>query len=162
MQVLRIYVSTRLGFLFRKAALRDGFRLVDFARILVTLGLTVTLLGIDEDDAWAARARKRALQQGAKRRYSTSRSMSGRGVWVGVCLPDGVLTLVDKYANASGLARNQALSQFLQLGLLTYLKGGRALLRAIRELGQKAMEPTTGASTTLGGRDASVDQMNGT
>jgi hypothetical protein len=35
---ITLYVSTRLGLLFRKAASKDGFRLVDFARILVTLG----------------------------------------------------------------------------------------------------------------------------
>ena len=34
---ITLYVSTRLGLLFRKAATRDGFRLVDFARVLVTL-----------------------------------------------------------------------------------------------------------------------------
>jgi hypothetical protein len=42
-----VYVSTRLSLLFRKAAANDGFRLAEFARFLVTLGLTVTLVSLD-------------------------------------------------------------------------------------------------------------------
>jgi hypothetical protein len=36
---ITLYVSTPLGFLFRKAAAKDGFWLMDFARILVTLAM---------------------------------------------------------------------------------------------------------------------------
>jgi len=34
---MTIYMSTQLGLSFRKAAINEGFRLVDFARALVTL-----------------------------------------------------------------------------------------------------------------------------
>ena len=128
---ITLYLSTRLGLLFRTAAAKYGFRLVDFARILVTLGLTTRLLSLDE--AWVTRARKRALlgQLGlAAKRYYADRSLSG-GVWIAICLPVGVLTLADQYARSSGLGRNQALQSFLQLGLATYLKGITTLRKTI-------------------------------
>jgi hypothetical protein len=134
---MTLYVSTRLGLLFRKAAVKDGFRLVDFARIMVTIGLTVALLSLDE--AWITRARKRALigqlGEGGKRGYAY-RGMGRSGVWVAVCLPVGVLGLVEKYARSSGLGRNKALQSFLQLGLATYLKGKTSLVKAIAKVEQ--------------------------
>jgi hypothetical protein len=128
---ITLYVSIRLGLLFRKAAAKDGFRLVDFARLLLILGLTRTLLSLDE--AWVARAQKRALlgqlSIASKRPYAT-RSISRSGVWVAACLPVGVLTLVDEFARPSGLGRNQALQSFLRLGLVTYLKSETTLRKA--------------------------------
>jgi hypothetical protein len=132
-----LYVSTRLGLLFRKAASKDGFRLVDFARILVTLGLTATLLSLD--DAWVIGARKRALLGGlgvASKRYYGDRILSRSGVWVAVCLPVGVLALADEFGRSSGLGRNHVLQSFLQIGLATYLKGKRNLLKAIAQVEQ--------------------------
>jgi len=131
---ITLYVSIQLGLLFRKVAARDGFRLVDFARILVTLGLTVTLLSLDK--AWVSRARKRALlgQLGVVgKRYYAYKSLSRSGVWVAVCLPVGVLALADEFAGKSGSGRNQALQSFLQLGLATYLRGETMLRKAIAE-----------------------------
>jgi len=131
---MTVYLSTRLGLVFRKAATKDGFRLVDFARILVMLGLTATLLSLDE--AWVARARKRAFlgQSGvaAKRSYA-NRSLSHSGVWVAVCLPIGVLALLDQFTRSSGLGRNRTLHSFLRLGLVIYLKGKRRLVKAIAD-----------------------------
>ena len=102
---ITVYVSTRLGLLFRKAAVSEGFRLVDFARVMVTLGLTATLLSLDE--TWASRARKRTLLSElgvvGKRHYAY-RIMGRSGVWVAVCLPVEALALVDKFARSSGLA----------------------------------------------------------
>jgi hypothetical protein len=113
---MTLYVSPRLALLFRKAAIKDGFRLVDFARVLVTLGLTVTLLSLDE--AWITRASKRALLgqlgEAGKRGY-TYRGMGRSGVWVSVCLPVGVLGLVGEVTRSSGWGRNEALQSFLQL-----------------------------------------------
>ena len=135
---ITLYVSTRLNLLFRKAAAKDGFRLGDFARLLVTLGLTVTLVSLDEE--WVARAQKRALlgRLGvvSKRSYS-NRSLSRRGAWVAVCLPVGVLTLADQFARSSGLGRNEALHSFLRLGLATYLKGKTTLREAIADQAEK-------------------------
>jgi hypothetical protein len=132
---ITLYVSTRLGLLFRKAAAKDGFRLVDFGRILVTLGLTISLLTLDE--AWVTGARKRALPgqsgEAGKRGYAY-RNMGCSGVWIAVCLPVEVLRLVEEFARSSGLGRNQALQSFLQLGLATYLKGKRTLLETIAQV----------------------------
>ncbi len=67
--------------MFRKAAAKDGFRLVDFARILATLGLTITLLSLDE--AWVVRAKKKALIEQlsvARKRSYAYRSLSRSGV----------------------------------------------------------------------------------
>jgi hypothetical protein len=99
----------------------------------VILGLTATLLSPDE--AWIARARKRALLGwtggvGGKRYYA-SRSLSQRGVWVTVLLPVRVLALAEEFAQRSGLGRNEALHSFLRLGLVSYLKGETVLRKAI-------------------------------
>jgi len=129
---ITLYVPTRLGLLFRRAAAKDGFRLVDFARFLVMLGLTATLISLNE--AWLASARKRALlrQPGmVSRRPYAVRNVGGSGVWVAVCLPVGVLAMVDRYAHSSDLGRNGALHSCLQLGLATYLKGKRTFLNSI-------------------------------
>jgi len=141
---ITIYSSTRLGLLFRKAALKDGFRLVDFARVLVTIGLTATLLSLDE--AWVARERLMHEQLGAtaKRSYTTNRSTIGRGVWIAVCLPAGVLALVDKFARSSGLGQNGALESFLRLGLASYLHGKITLLKAIKATAEKMNAGTPG------------------
>jgi len=131
---ITLYVPSRLGLLFRKAAAKDGFRLVDFGRILVTLGLTVTLLNVDE--AWITRARKRALLGrlgGTSRRGYAYRNMGHSGVWVAVCLPVGVLSLVEEFTQSAGLGRNEALRSFLRLGLATYLRGKTTLLRAMAQ-----------------------------
>ena len=69
---------------------------------------------------------------GVKRSYA-ERSMSRGGVWVSVCLPVGVLGLVEEYAHSSGLGRNQALQSFLRLGLGAYLRGKTTLLKAIAQ-----------------------------
>jgi hypothetical protein len=132
---ITLYVSTRLGLLFRKAAAKDGFRLVDFARILVTLGLTTTLLSLDEE--WVTRAQEKTLlgQWGvAGKRCYANRSMNRSGVWIATCLPVGVLALVDRFAQSSGLGRNEALHSFLRLGLVTYLKSKTTLLKAIAQV----------------------------
>jgi hypothetical protein len=135
---ITVYVSTRLGLLFRRAAAKDGFRLVDFARFLVMLGLTATLLSLDE--AWVTRAQKRALLGHlsiANTRSYAIRSMSRSGVWVAACLPVGVLALVDEFARSSGLGRNQVLQSLLRLGLVTYLKGQTTLRKAIAAQAEK-------------------------
>ena len=132
---ITLYVSTRLGILFRKAAFKTGFRVVDFARVLITLGLTVTLLSLDE--AWVTTASKRALLGGlgeAGKRGYADRSMGRSGVWVAVCLPVQVLTLVEEFARSSGMGRNEALRSFLQLGLATYLKGKVTLQKLLTQV----------------------------
>jgi len=135
---MTLYVSNRLGLQFRRTATKDGFRLVDFARILVMLGLTATLLSLDE--TWVTRAWKRAFlgQSGvaAKRSYA-NRNLGRSGVWVAVCLPVGVLALLDQFTRSSGLSRNRALHSFLRLGLVIYLKGKRTLMKAIADQADK-------------------------
>lgn len=136
---MTLYLPTRLGLLFRKAAAKDGFRLVDFARILVALGLTATLLSLDEASITAAS--KRALLEPlgvAGKRYYAHRSLRS-GVWVPVCLPVGVLALVEEFTRSNGLGRNEALKSFLQLGLATYLKGETIRRKAI--VGQTDKSP---------------------
>ena len=137
---ITVYVPARLGLLFRKAAAKDGFRLVDFGRVLVVLGLTMTLLSLDE--ARIVRAGKRALLErlgvAGKRSYAY-KTLGRSGVWVAVCLPVGVLDVAEEFTRVSGLGRNQALQSFLQLGLATYLKGKRTIRNAIAQL----EKPTT-------------------
>jgi len=89
------------------------------------------------DEAWVTRASKRILLGrlvGFGKRGYAHRGMGRSGVWVAVCLPVGVLGLVEEFARSSGLGRNDALQSFLRLGLVRYLKGKGNLREALAQV----------------------------
>ena len=139
-----IYIHTLLAAQFREAALVEGFRLGDFARILIFAGLMIHLLRFD-DREWAANTRlhmgfqelRRGLGGPAKRCYAPFRHLSRSGSWITVSLPVGYVTFVDQFARVRGLSRNEALHSLLETGLLGYLEGRTLFLKAIVDSTEK-------------------------
>ncbi len=138
-----VYVRFHLAVTFRRAVKSDGFRLGDFARVVIVLGLTYRLL---EEGNFAKRANLyaavqeigRSTRRAVKRSYPMEKGT--RGVWINLRLPRGFVEFVSRYAKAVGGSRNNALAHFFEAGLLLYSVSQRKLLIKLLEPKRRTME----------------------
>ena len=137
-----IYVSFRLAFRFRRLCAVEGFRLGDFSRILILLGLVYGFSRLGEEE-WRSKARLtatylelRRLNEGAtKRSYPIVKG--ARGCWVTVSMPRPLLHVIELYAMTSGESRNNTLTLLFRNGLLLYLLSKKKFLTAITATNRK-------------------------
>jgi hypothetical protein len=60
------------------------------------------------------------------------RASYGRGRWVTLHLPTGLLAHLTKYANLEGMSQNELLATLLRDGLFCYLTGYTRFLKALK------------------------------
>jgi len=128
---VNIYVRSRLALAFRKAAVREGFRVGDLARMLIMAGMVVRLLSLNQERLDHIRELNQMAGHEGKRPYSIFRAPHRGSVWIAVWLPVLFLAFVDQYAKLRSESRNVVLHSFFQLGLLAYLRGKTRFLKAL-------------------------------
>jgi len=128
----------------RKRALEEGWRLSEFARMLISLGATSYFLRLRHPEV-SERFKRLARMSEASGTFDMAVGRRPRGrrnepkhigrtTLLPVHLPRGFYELVSSYSSATGTSRNALLSRFLEAGYLIYMKGQNSLLETIRSL----------------------------
>ncbi len=127
----------------KRIAVREHWMLSDLARMLICLGAAGTYLRLGDPEV-SDRFKTLASLSGAlnaldttlgrvSRRHHASRGLA-RSELLALRLPTGLTSLITTYARTSGRSRNEALTMFLERGLIIYLKAEKMLLETIQSV----------------------------
>lgn len=135
-----MYLGGQLSRHLKERAETESWQLADLARGMIIAGLTFRHIYDSEKQRSlerfvAATKALNFLSYGAGRRRYRPRRL-GRGKWVTVHLPAGLLYQVAMWARGHGRSRNDALSLFLQDGFLLYVTANKRFQEAAIETGQ--------------------------
>jgi len=130
-------------------AIREGWEIADFARMLISLGAVVSFLSLKEQGAARWFKRRAILSEtvgaldsvlGKQSRRPYASPGIAQSELLTVHLPSGLTRTIRVYANTSNMSMNHALGMFLECGLIIYMKGENNLLETIRSLTQELAE----------------------
>jgi len=143
-ELVTIRVAEPVAVQVREVAKFSGWQLADFQRALICLGAAFYFLSHDSEPTQNAVV----TLMGGMRLLTFSHSFSLRfprrggryafrhrsrkSVLVTLNLPEALRECVAAYADLKRVSRNQVYGVFLQQGLMIYLKGQGAILRAAR------------------------------
>ena len=132
-----VYLGGQLGRHLKERAESESWQLADLARGMIIAGLTFRHIYDSEKERSlerfvAATEALNFLGYGAGRRRYRPRGL-GRGEWVTIHLPAGLLKQVAVWACRHGRSRNDALSLLLQDGLLLYVTANKRFQEAAEE-----------------------------
>jgi len=122
---LSVYLTRRRGLQLSRLAGLEGWEKSDLIRVLLTIGILKKF----EDQT---KTRRKMTEGPLFDRRKAIQRVHRRGVILDLRLPHGLFSILDACARRAGMSRNEAVTNFLQVGIAAYCEAEISFAEALK------------------------------